>query len=61
MSKDVKKPGGCDRNVPVAACSKAVEHASFLTHSRLGPGQALVAITNRLLKNFGVISYPKPQ
>jgi len=32
VSKDVKKPGGCDRNVPVAACSKAVEHASFLTH-----------------------------
>lgn len=61
MSKDVKKPGGCDRSVPVAACTKAVEHASFLTHQKLGPGEALAGITNRLLKDFGVISYGEPQ
>lgn len=61
MSKDVKKAGRYDRNAPVAACPKAVEHGSFLTHLKLGLGEALVAITNRVLKNFGVISYGEPQ
>jgi len=57
----VKKADRYDRNAPVPACPKAVEHGSFLTHLKLGHGEALVAITNRVLKNFGVISYGEPQ